>query len=426
MGEHLEDPAARRLDGKKFKSGRAITCSLNEISDVSWPHMKALPRVTGRGDIKFDEMTHWEFIEGELLIIDDPLTPEIEKKLRYSHLQEVVRYASMFPWRAIPCYHGAFLEELEQGRRDWSDQKSDLKERYLYPYSRNSVSGKSESAENIQFCYDYQKDSCTREKCKFKHICKQCYTMSGKLEYHPGNRCPSVASSGGQEQVDMDYSYRGFILACQFIILLLCLVILALSHFAHVQFKQVCAVESFKCKKPCRVPFWYSWDGCQYEVTNTWCCDGNNYYDDTRLLNVEVLPRPKCPWPPIFVGDIFNVVWMSEQVRMSGEYNFQKCKINVPSGLNICIWKKELANYHDKVIVDYLNYGWPIGYDSNVFCKTREGNHKSALDFYESIDKYITNELKYGAMAGPFHSNPFSCRIAFSPFQTVPKEGESR
>ena len=85
--------------------------------------------------------------------------------------------------------------------------------------------------------------------------------MSGKLEYHPGNRCPSVVSSGGQEQVDMDYSHRRFILACQFIIFLLCLVILALSNFAYVQFKQVCVVESFKCKKPCRVPFWYSLDG---------------------------------------------------------------------------------------------------------------------------------------------------------------------
>ena len=102
-------------------------------------------------------MTHWEFIEGELLIIDDPLTPQIGKNLRYSHLQEVVRYASMFPWRAILCYHGAFLEEIEQSRRDWSDQKSDLKERYLYPYSCNNVSGKYENVENVQFCYDIRK-----------------------------------------------------------------------------------------------------------------------------------------------------------------------------------------------------------------------------------------------------------------------------
>ena len=111
VGGHQEEPTARRLDGKKFKSGRAITRSLNVIIDVSFSHIKAIPRVAGRRDIKFDEMTHWEFIEGELLIIDDPLTPEIEKKLHYSHLQEVVPYASMFPWRAIIHYNGAFLEE---------------------------------------------------------------------------------------------------------------------------------------------------------------------------------------------------------------------------------------------------------------------------------------------------------------------------
>ena len=82
MGEHLEEPTARRLDGKKFKSGRAITRSLKVISDVSWPQMKALPPVTECGDIKFDAMTHWEFIEGELLII--------KKKLRYSHLPDSI------------------------------------------------------------------------------------------------------------------------------------------------------------------------------------------------------------------------------------------------------------------------------------------------------------------------------------------------
>ena len=38
----------------------------------------------------------------------------------------------MLPWRAILRYHGAFQEEIEQSRRDWSDQKSDLKERYIY------------------------------------------------------------------------------------------------------------------------------------------------------------------------------------------------------------------------------------------------------------------------------------------------------
>ena len=71
----------------------------------------------------------------------------------------------MGPWRAILRYHGAFLEELEQGHRDWSDQKSDLKEGYLYPYSRNSVYGKSESVENVRFCYDYHNKTqlCSKE-----------------------------------------------------------------------------------------------------------------------------------------------------------------------------------------------------------------------------------------------------------------------
>ena len=48
-------------DGKqKLKSGRIMTRSSTVVNDVQWPHMKVLPRLNVKGEIRFDDINHWE------------------------------------------------------------------------------------------------------------------------------------------------------------------------------------------------------------------------------------------------------------------------------------------------------------------------------------------------------------------------------
>lgn len=32
--------------------------------------------------------------------------------------------------------------------------------------------------------------------------------------------------------------------------------------------------------------------------------------------------------------------------------------------MNVAAWRKELIDYHDKEIVEYIEFGWPVGYHS--------------------------------------------------------------
>ncbi|CAC5399094.1 unnamed protein product [Mytilus coruscus] len=71
-----------------------------------------------------------------------------------------------------------------------------------------------------------------------------------------------------------------------------------------------------------------------------------------------------------------------------------------------------------------LEFGWPLGFDrkfeefgNNKIAK----NHSGARDFAKDIDKYIKKEVGYGAVLGPFASNPFKDHLVISPLNSVPK-----
>ena len=108
-------------------------------------------------------------------------------------------------------------------------------------------------------------------------------------------------------------------------------------------------------------------------------------------------------------------------VRSSGELNFYNCKLPLPQPLNIPLWRTELQGYNDNVIVDYLEFGWPVGYTAPQLPAHNSTNHHSALAFPEHVTNYIQTELDHGAMLGPFTTPPFKY-FHLSPLMTRPKK----
>ena len=100
-------------------------------------------------------------------------------------------------------------------------------------------------------------------------------------------------------------------------------------------------------------------------------------------------------------------------------------KIPVPSTFYIDLWRNSLFDYDDKVIVDFLEYGWPINYTKSEFPLTTYRNHKFALFDEHHIHSYIETELSYNALVGPFSDNPFSVPLATSLLLSVPKKESS-
>ena len=115
-------------------------------------------------------------------------------------------------------------------------------------------------------------------------------------------------------------------------------------------------------------------------------------------------------------GEVPNMIEAHSIIRKSGLPNYLCMRIPVSSQLNIPIWKEHLASYWDQQLLDLLQYGFPLDFDRSILLKSTEVNHKSAIEFQEHVSKYIAEELKYGAMYGPFQEKPFPCHV--SPFLT--------
>ena len=84
-----------------------------------------------------------------------------------------------------------------------------------------------------------------------------------------------------------------------------------------------------------------------------------------------------------------------------------------------------MASYHDKAFLDYITFGFPIGRDKDdlITCNT-DDNHSSANDWPEAVTEFITDELKHGALLGPF--DPPHPQYTWSPLLTRPKGNGGR
>ncbi len=120
------------------------------------------------------------------------------------------------------------------------------------------------------------------------------------------------------------------------------------------------------------------------------------------------------------------MVSLFEHVNASGLPNYKLCRIPVPnSSLNMSVWKEKLFEYQDKVVCEYLEYGFPLDFDrSKKLYYDNERNHKGARAFPEFINNYFERECESLRILGPFKKNPFSVPLVTSPLNSVPKPGE--
>ncbi|KAK3732238.1 hypothetical protein QZH41_001624 [Actinostola sp. cb2023] len=100
---------------------------------------------------------------------------------------------------------------------------------------------------------------------------------------------------------------------------------------------------------------------------------------------------------------------------------FAEAKIPVPTALNINAWRSRLHSFTDNVIVDYLEFGWPVNYQRSQLPTTRIHNHPAATNNQVHVDKFLAKEVSLGATAGPFLQNPLDLPLATSPLSAVPK-----
>ena len=104
--------------------------------------------------------------------------------------------------------------------------------------------------------------------------------------------------------------------------------------------------------------------------------------------------------------------------------NFMQVRIPVKSQLNVAAWKKYLYSYWDKQLIDLIQYGFPLEFDTEVTLQSTYVNHASAVQYSDHVSAYIQTEMQYGAIYGPFAQPPFPCHV--SPFLTRDKPNSDK
>ena len=93
--------------------------------------------------------------------------------------------------------------------------------------------------------------------------------------------------------------------------------------------------------------------------------------------------------------------------------------------LNIQKWRHHLAGYDNADIIQFLEYGFPLGLATDAVLSSSCQNHGSSYQFYDYIDEFISTGLSRCELSGPFTVPPFSS-IHVSPLMTAPKKPDSR
>ena len=108
-------------------------------------------------------------------------------------------------------------------------------------------------------------------------------------------------------------------------------------------------------------------------------------------------------------------------ILSSGRCNHAGERIRLPSAFNWDYLEQEMLSYHDKRLLDYLQFGFPLGLMRGVKITSNAiNNHQSAIDFPVEVEEYISTERKHGALLGPF-DNPPHPEFTWSPLMTRPK-----
>uniref|UniRef100_A0A672IY24 Espin like b n=1 Tax=Salarias fasciatus TaxID=181472 RepID=A0A672IY24_SALFA len=103
--------------------------SQNHNPRVIYSPEQFLPDVDGVA-VSHDSLTLDLFMLGYFHILEQELSPE-ERKMRHLLCFEVFDHVGSFPWEKVRDFHRAVLQEIQAGRRQWSDGFEDIKARFF-------------------------------------------------------------------------------------------------------------------------------------------------------------------------------------------------------------------------------------------------------------------------------------------------------
>ena len=154
-------------------------------------------------ELKYDDLTLDQFLQGYMLLLQDPSISTNERLGRLKLLHDLFVKSPQYKWPVVRSYHAAVLRLIASNRRSWNDNFSDVKEAFfdLSPEKLKSQHGlKTKFAGNtssnpnagisVHICSAFNETgSCSFDPCRYRHVCNFCYTSRNRLNNHSELNC---------------------------------------------------------------------------------------------------------------------------------------------------------------------------------------------------------------------------------------------
>ena len=146
-------------------------------------------------------------------------------------------------------------------------------------------------------------------------------------------------------------------------------------------------------------------------------CPGPDLVPHERTVS---RPQPS----PIILRKAPHLAQIYIQVVKAGLPNFMGAKVPVPHQLNITKWKEFSPMIRDKQLVQFLEFGFPVGYTGAQPPTLNLPNHSSAIKHPLHVDTYLATEVDKVAI--PLDSQPFTEWWRVNPLMTRPKRDSNK
>ena len=113
-------------------------------------------------------------------------------------------------------------------------------------------------------------------------------------------------------------------------------------------------------------------------------------------------------WPSPVPGVLpDNIARIYDVVRQTGLPNALGARLPVPTALNLEAWNRNLDQVGGRPqLLDFLRFGFPLGYVGPVTNTHGVQNHPSAVEYPTQVRKFINKELGNGGLCGPYATPP--------------------
>ena len=151
----------------------------------------------------------------------------------------------------------------------------------------------------------------------------------------------------------------------------------------------------------------------------------------------KILPSPAQPllpreiFTPEYFSSLHNLV-AAAGIRADGSTypaltpNYMGARIKLEHvGMKVDRWRYHLRGYEHSDILQHLEFGFPLGLVDLPELQSCSRNHGSSYAFFTHVDKFVSEEIQLGGVAGPFEKVPWWDTL-LSPLMTAPKKPSSR